>query len=132
MPLGSWFGLSPLRADSGVQTKIPARKLTNYFNVGIPTTRDAVPEALQGAYYKRAVQLAYCQPTVAGLLFFHVSDEPDLERWQSGLFYADDTPKKDLNLVRAVAQAAQAGTLTCPKVKPTQRAKLKSRPQSRR
>ena len=92
-----------LYGEYGVQTRIPAAKLTNYFNVGIPTTRDAVAEALQGVYYKRAIQLAYCQPTVAGLLFFHVSDEPDLERWQSGVFYADDTPKTDLNTVRAVA-----------------------------
>ncbi|HMC75699.1 MAG TPA: hypothetical protein VKH34_01155, partial [Vicinamibacterales bacterium] len=63
-----------LYGEYGVQTRIPADKLTSYFNVGIPMTRDAVPEALQGAYYKRALQLAYCQPTVAGLLFFHVSD----------------------------------------------------------
>jgi len=33
---------------------------------------------MQGTYYTRAVSLAYCQPTVAGLLFFHVSDEADL------------------------------------------------------
>jgi hypothetical protein len=54
---------------------------------------------------------------------FHISDEPDLDRWQSGLFYADDTPKSDLAVVKSVAQAAQAGTLTCPKAKP----KLKPR-----
>jgi hypothetical protein len=121
-----------LYGEYGVQTTIPADKLTIYFNVGVPTARDAVPEALQGAYYKRAIQLAYCQPTVAGLLFFHVSDEPDLERWQSGLFYADDTPKKDLNAVRAVAQAAQAGTLTCSKPRPARRAKPKSGSHRRR
>jgi len=80
---------------------------------------------MQAAYYKQAIQLAYCQPTVAGLLFFHVSDEPDLDRWQSGLFYADDTPKSDLALVKSAAQAAQAGTLTCLKAKPKQRAKPK-------
>src|SRR5436190_2268253 len=121
-----------LYGEYGVQTRIPADKLTSYFNVGIPMTRDAVPEALQGAYYKRALQLAYCQPTVAGLLFFHVSDEPDLERWQSGLFYADDTPKTDLSTVRTVAQAAQAGTLTCSKAKPPHRSKPKSRRQTHR
>jgi hypothetical protein len=48
---------------------------------------------------------------------FHISDEPDLDRWQSGLFYADDTPKSDLAVVKSAAQAAQAGTLTCPKPK---------------
>jgi len=121
-----------LYGEYGVQTRIPVDKRTIYFNVGTPTTRDAVPEALQGAYYKRAIRLAYCQPTVAGLLFFHVSDEPDLERWQSGLFYADNTPKTDLNTVRTVAQAAQAGTLTCAKAKQARRAKPRNGPNTRR
>jgi hypothetical protein len=61
------------------------------------------------------------------MLFFHVSDEPDLDRWQSGLFYADDTPKSDLAQVKTVAQAAEAGTLTCPKVKPKTKPKVKKR-----
>jgi hypothetical protein len=110
-----------LYGEYGVQTDIPSDKLAAYTNLGILTAADAVSETMQGAYYKRAVQLAYCQPTVTGLLFFHVSDEPDLDRWQSGLFYADDTPKSDLAVVKSAAQAAQAGTLTCPKLKPKHR-----------
>jgi hypothetical protein len=118
-----------LYGEYGVQTRIPAAKLSAYTDLGGPSASDAVPEALQGAYYGQAIELAYCQPTVAGLLFFHVSDEPDLGRWQSGLFYTDDTPKTDLNAVKAVAQAAQAGTLTCSKAKPAHRAKLTSKRQ---
>jgi hypothetical protein len=106
-----------LYGEYGVQTQIPADKLGAYTNLGIPTAGDAVSERLQGAYYTRAIQLAFCQRTVAGLLFFHVSDEHDLDRWQSGLFYADDTPKSDLPVVRQAAQAAEAGTLTCPRPK---------------
>jgi hypothetical protein len=108
-----------LYGEYGVQTRIPADKIGAYVNLGVASAGDAVSETTQAAYYKRAIQLAYCQPTVAGLLFFHVSDEPDLDRWQSGLFYADDTPKSDLALVKAAAQAAQTGTLTCPKPKPS-------------
>ena len=107
-----------LYGEYGVQTEIPFDKLGAYTNLDVPSAADAVSETMQGAYYTRAIKLAYCQPTVAGLLFFHVSDEPDLDRWQSGLFYADDTPKSDLALVKTTAQAAQAGTLTCPKPKP--------------
>ncbi|TML08953.1 MAG: hypothetical protein E6G38_07010 [Actinobacteria bacterium] len=107
-----------LYGEYGVQTQIPFDKLGAYTNFGGPSAADVVSETIQGAYYKRAIQLAYCQPTVAGLLFFHVSDEPDLGRWQSGLFYADDTPKSDLAIVKSAAQAAQVGTLTCPKAKP--------------
>ena len=107
-----------LYGEYGVQTEIPFDKLGAYTNLDVPSAADAVSETMQGVYYTRAIKLAYCQPTVAGLLFFHVSDEPDLDRWQSGLFYADDTPKSDLALVKTTAQAAQAGTLTCPKPKP--------------
>jgi len=110
-----------LYGEYGVQTRIPAGKLGAYTNLSVPSAGDAVSQTVQAAYYKQAIQLAYCQPTVSGLLFFHVSDEPDLDRWQSGLFYADDTPKSSLAAVRTAAQAAQAGTLTCPKAKPKQR-----------
>ena len=37
---------------------------------------------------------------VEGLMLFHTVDEPDLNRWQSGLFYADSTPKGSLPTVR--------------------------------
>jgi hypothetical protein len=121
-----------LYGEYGVQTEIPSDKLGAYTNLGIPTAADAVSETMQGTYYTRAVSLAYCQPTVAGLLFFHVSDEPDLDRWQSGLFYADDTPKTDLAVVKAAAQAAEAGTLTCPKAKPKPKHKAKPKHRSKR
>ena len=107
-----------LYGEYGVQTQIPPDKLGVYTNLGVPTAADAVSEQMQAKYYTRAIQLAFCQKTVAGLLFFHVSDEHDLDRWQSGLFYADDTPKTSLAAVKASAAAAQAGTLTCPKAKP--------------
>ena len=104
-----------LYGEYGIQTRIPSDKLGAYTNLAVPTAADAVSETMQAAYYKQAIQLAYCQPTVAGLLFFHVSDEPDLDRWQSGLFYADDTPKSDLAAVKAAAQSAESGALTCPR-----------------
>jgi hypothetical protein len=71
----------------------------------------SVPESVQARTYREALMLATCQPTVVGLLFFHVSDEPDLAAWQSGLFYADDTPKSSLPAVRAAINGALAGTL---------------------
>jgi hypothetical protein len=119
-----------LYGEYGVQTRIPTGKLGSYTNLAVPSARDAVSEALQGVYYQRAIRLAYCQPTVAGLLFFHVSDEPDLDRWQSGLFYADDTPKSDLSVVKDAAEAAENGTLTCPKARP--KPKPEATPSSRK
>jgi hypothetical protein len=48
---------------------------------------------------------------VIGLLFFHVTDESDLAAWQSGLYYADDTPKTSLAPVRKAVQLAGSGKL---------------------
>ncbi len=101
--------------EFGVQTNQPDDKRLLYANQGMPSAGDAVDEATQGRYYRKALQLAACQPNVVGLLFFHVSDEADLDRWQSGIYYADDTPKSDFPVVHSAALAARAGTLvkTC-------------------
>ncbi|HEX6491537.1 MAG TPA: hypothetical protein VF002_09235 [Gaiellaceae bacterium] len=120
-----------LYGEYGVQTQIPAPKLGAYTNVNAPTAADAVPESEQGSYYTRSIQLAFCQPTVVGLLFFHVTDEPDLDRWQSGLYYADGTPKSDLTFVKQAAQAARVGTLSCPKVKPKHARPKRASPSAR-
>ncbi len=98
--------------EFGVQTAAAdPLKRSIYTNEARPSAGDAVDERTQGRYYRQALQLVACQPTVVGLLFFHVSDESDLDRWQSGVFYADDTPKSSLPVVRAAAEAARAGTL---------------------
>ena len=84
-----------LYTEFGVQTIIPARKRSAYTNLDSPAAADAVPEATQARYYREAFELACRQPTVEGLYIFHVWDEPDLLGWQSGLYYADHTPKSD-------------------------------------
>jgi hypothetical protein len=85
--------LPVLYTEFGVQTRIPATKRGAYTNHTSPAAADAVSEATQQTYYREAVELACDQPTVEGLYIFHVWDEPDLLGWQSGLYYADHTPK---------------------------------------
>jgi hypothetical protein len=85
--------------EFGVQSVIPAYKQTAYAGFK-PLSERPVPEATQAAYYSQAIALAACQPTVTALLIFHVVDEANLDRWQSGLYYADDTPKTSLPVVR--------------------------------
>jgi hypothetical protein len=97
--------------EFGVQTSAPTDKRQLYANQELPSAVDAVDETTQGRYYRQALHLAACQKNVVGLLFFHVSDEADLDRWQSGIYYADDTPKSDLPVVKAAALRARAGTL---------------------
>jgi hypothetical protein len=103
--------------EFGVQTRATGGKRALYTNQGLPSATDAVDEATQARYYTIALRLAACQKNVVGLLFFHVTDEADLDRWQSGVYYADDTPKSSLAAVRTAADAARTGTLVpnCPR-----------------
>ena len=97
--------------EFGYQSRIPLAKEHAYENLDHPVAQDAIDEATQAEYYRRALAIAQCQPNVAGMLFFHVSDERNGLAWQSGLYYADDTPKTSLAPVRAAALAAREGTL---------------------
>jgi hypothetical protein len=82
-----------LYTEFGVQTEIPEAKQSAYSNLDSPLAADAVSEDVQADYYRQAVEIACSQPTVEGIYIFHVWDEPDLLGWQSGLYYADQTPK---------------------------------------
>jgi hypothetical protein len=82
-----------LYTEFGVQTTIPPEKRSAYTNLDTPVAADAVSEETQKEYYRQAVEITCDQPTVEGIYIFHVWDEPDLLGWQSGLYYADQTPK---------------------------------------
>src|SRR5262249_52190503 len=106
--------------EFGYQTQIPQPKRWIYNHLGAPAARDVTTEARQAAYYTQAFALAACQPTVAGVLIFHVADERDARGWQSGVYYGNFTPKSSLAPVRRAALAAQGGTLgDCAKDKTT-------------
>jgi hypothetical protein len=97
--------------EFGYQTQIPEAKRWIYSNLSSPAASDAISESRQAAYYRQAFALAACQPTVAGVLIFHVADERDARAWQSGVYYGNFTPKSSLPAVRQAALAGQAGTL---------------------
>ena len=100
--------------EFGVQSQIPAEKESEYENVDSPLGVDAVPEETQAEYYHDALALASCQENVIGVLIFHLYDEPDLARWQSGPYYVDATEKSSLGAIREAASAARKGDLDCP------------------
>jgi hypothetical protein len=97
--------------EFGVQSTIPLAAQAAYTNLAAPSARDAVTEVKQAASYRYAIDIAYCQPTVKAFLIFHVSDESDLDRWQSGVYYANDRPKTSLVAVRNEALAARDGRI---------------------
>jgi hypothetical protein len=99
--------------EFGVETAIPATKASSYTGTE-PTTTKPVDETTQAAYYAKALQLAFCQPTVRAILLFHAVDEQALASWQSGVYYADDTPKSGLASVRdSLARTAGGSIARC-------------------
>jgi hypothetical protein len=96
--------------EYGVETQVPAAK-ASFYTGREPTTTKPVDPATQGAYYAQAIALAFCQPNVRGFFLFHSVDEKDLDRWQSGLYYADGTPKASLAPTRAAVQEAKRGVV---------------------
>jgi len=94
--------------EYGVESQIPDVKSALYENTEKPTS---VPtdETTQGSYYAQALALTFCQPNVEGILLFHSVDESDLQGWQSGVYYADGTPKSSLVVVRDAAGASRRG-----------------------
>jgi hypothetical protein len=96
--------------EFGVETQIPATKASLYSG-SEPATIHPVDEATQARYYREALGLAFCQPNVAGIYLFHTVDEATLDRWQSGLYYINRTPKASLGPTRDALNDVRAGTI---------------------
>jgi hypothetical protein len=113
-----------LYAEYGVESQIPSSKGSLYTG-SEPATIKPVPETTQASYYKQAITIAFCQPTVMGILVFHAFDESALDRFQSGLYYDDGTPKSSLATVRDAARDARGGVIArCPELELTPQAKV--------
>src|SRR3954454_13801712 len=112
--LGDAFGTydMPIWYDEfGVETQIPPAWQHAYTGTE-PATIHPVDEQTQGAYYRQAIQLAFCQPNVRGLMLFHTVDEKELAGWQSGLYYADSTTSKlSLPVTRLAMQQSRRGVV---------------------
>ena len=105
-----------LYGEFGVESEIPTTKAALYTGTE-PTTTKPVVEETQAAYYEQALALAFCQPTVEGMLVFLSRDERARASWQSGVFYVDGTAKKSLPRVREALDRTTGGSITrCPGV----------------
>ena len=60
-----------------------------------------------------AIELAYCQPAVGAYFNFHLIDERDLGGWQSGVLWADGSPKPAYQALRQTAGAVNARSIDC-------------------
>jgi hypothetical protein len=97
--------------EFGIETAVPEGKRSLYSG-NEPTTTKPVDETKQAAFYDLGLRLAFCRPNVAGILLFHSEDETALLSWQSGVYYADGTPKSSLAAVRDSLDRARGGSIT--------------------
>ena len=84
--------------EGGWQVTIPADLSPLYF--GTETSRSTVNEQTQAQYYTDAIDSLACDRSVRALNFFHLMDEPNLDRWQSGLERVDLTPRPSYEAVK--------------------------------
>ena len=98
--------------EYGVDSQIPDTK-RSFYGGKEPATTKPVSEGVQAAYYDEALKMAACQPTVRGFLIFHVTDETDHNRWQSGVYYADGTPKASRAMVKRAINDVRLGAYEC-------------------
>ena len=96
--------------EFGIESLPPAEKLSLY-NGTEPTTTRPVDEKTQAAHYRKAVELAFCQPNVAGIFMFLTIDDARRVGWQSGFYYPDKTPKTTLPLMKAAARQSRGGVV---------------------
>jgi hypothetical protein len=83
--------------EVGWQVAIPAGLASFYVGTeSVPTT----DEATQAQIYSDLIKETECDPTVHSLSFFHLVDEADLDRWQSGLERADGSHRPSYDAIK--------------------------------
>jgi hypothetical protein len=98
--------------ETGWQVAIPRSLQTLYTG-----KENVIPidEGTQAQYYPDIVRFVSCDPSVRSLSFFHLVDERDLDRWQSGLMRIDDSKRPSYASVKtAIAQTQGRCALTPP------------------
>jgi hypothetical protein len=73
-----------------------------------------VSEDDQARYYGDTIKLAQCDPGVRMLSFFHLIDETDLDRWQSGLERADGSHRPSYDTVKQTIAQTHGNCQTAP------------------
>jgi hypothetical protein len=106
-PLASLAAADSLRFrlnEVGWQVEIVPSARGAYFGRENVATTD---EASQAEIYAQAIPFIACDPAVRSLLFFHLVDDSNLDRWQSGLIRADGTKRPSYDSVKG--QIARTG-----------------------
>jgi hypothetical protein len=90
--------------ETGWQVAIPASLQKFYTGKENVVTID---EGTQAQYYSDIIRFVSCDPDVRSLSFFHLIDEQDLDRWQSGLMRLDDSKRPSYASVKSAIAVTQ-------------------------
>jgi hypothetical protein len=104
MPRGPVRTLTVRLNEVGWQVAIPPGSRGAYFGKESVVTID---EGTQAAIYGNLIPLMACDPAVKSVLFFNLVDDPNLDRWQSGLMRADWTRRPSYAIVKGSIAARQ-------------------------
>ena len=104
MPRGPLRTLRMRLNEVGWQVAIPPASRHAYYGKESVVTTD---EGTQAAIYGNLVPLVACDPAVKSVLFFNLVDDPNLDRWQSGLMRADWTRRPSYAIVKGAIAAGQ-------------------------
>jgi hypothetical protein len=96
--------------ETGYQTTVSPDKLHIYTG---EENVETIPPDQQATQFELAVELAYCQPYVQGYFNFLMWDEARLEGWQSGPFWADQTPKGSYDSFKETIANVRSGRIDC-------------------
>lgn len=109
--------------EQGFQTSIDPGK--EHLYRGVETDRYALPAWSASAGRRQglapdqatqlvdSIRLAYCQRNVGAYFNFLLADEPDLAGWQSGILWADWSPKPSYAALKQVLREVAAGAVDC-------------------
>ena len=96
-----------LRIDElGWQVAVPASRRAAYHG---RETAATTSERAQADNYARAIAIAACDRSISALYLLHLRDDPDLERYQSGVRRADGSARPAYAAVRTAATRAKRG-----------------------
>ena len=109
-PLPGRRGVTIWYLEDGYQSSVDERREAYH---GKENVVELLDPGFQGWQLQASVRLAYCQPAVGAFFNFQLRDDPNLVGWQSGVLYADGTPKPAYELLGDALRDVAAGTVAC-------------------
>jgi hypothetical protein len=125
-PIPGEKGVSIWYMEYGVETRVDPARRRSYrareharvlpdvaleADVTEPAGTSRAPD--QSTQVLDAIRLAACQPYVGAIFNFLLVDEPRLTGWQSGVYYADRTPKRSYPAFQEAIAEASGGRVDC-------------------